>query len=116
MVHCLRLVTFIKLVVLRGIIPSAKYLAALDVITGGRVFAGIGPGSQEREYAIVGLNYSERWPRFDEAARALRSFLHPGAAPFNGKYTPPTALPLNRAPSKSLPCRYGWGVGAAMQD
>ncbi len=46
----LRLVTSVMLIVLRSIVPSAKYLATLDVLTGGRVIAGIGPGSQDHEY------------------------------------------------------------------
>lgn len=82
----MRIVPAIMLIVMRGIVPTAKHLATLDVLTGGRVIAGVGPGSQDREYEIVGMDHQERWPRFDEAARALRSLLIPGAPAFKGKY------------------------------
>src|SRR3954454_7213560 len=71
----MELATTIALVSLRGPVPLAKTLAALDVLSEGRVVAGIGPGSSERDYAVVGMPYEERWQRFDEAAAILRSLL-----------------------------------------
>ena len=41
----MELATTIALVALRGPVPLAKSLAALDVLSGGRVVAGVGPGS-----------------------------------------------------------------------
>jgi alkanesulfonate monooxygenase SsuD/methylene tetrahydromethanopterin reductase-like flavin-dependent oxidoreductase (luciferase family) len=61
--------------VVRGPVPLAKALAALDLMSGGRVIAGLGPGSSERDYAVAGVPFAERWPRFDEAVRALRASL-----------------------------------------
>jgi alkanesulfonate monooxygenase SsuD/methylene tetrahydromethanopterin reductase-like flavin-dependent oxidoreductase (luciferase family) len=70
-----RLFTTVANPVVRGPVPLAKALAALDVLSGGRVVAGLGPGSSERDYATVGIPFAERWPRFDEAVRALRATL-----------------------------------------
>ena len=112
----LRLVPSVMLLMLRGIIPSAKYLATLDVLTGGRVIAGIGPGSQEHEYNMVGLNYNERWPRFNEATMALRSLLDPDHVPFKGSFTRLKELPLSLAQSSSLPCQSGLEAGEATLD
>ena len=114
----LRLVPSIMLVVQRGVVPSAKYLATLDVLTGGRVIAGIGPGSQDREYEIVGLDYKERWPRFDEAAKALRSLLHPGSAPFKGTYYSTEGITLEPHPIQqpSMPIWIGsWGSDVGLR-
>lgn len=61
--------------VVRGPVALAKVLAGLDVISGGRVVAGLGPGSSERDYASVGIAFEERWPRFDEAVQAIRALL-----------------------------------------
>jgi alkanesulfonate monooxygenase SsuD/methylene tetrahydromethanopterin reductase-like flavin-dependent oxidoreductase (luciferase family) len=61
--------------VVRGPVALAKVLAGLDVLSGGRVVAGLGPGSSERDYASVGIAYDERWPRFDESVRAIRALL-----------------------------------------
>jgi alkanesulfonate monooxygenase SsuD/methylene tetrahydromethanopterin reductase-like flavin-dependent oxidoreductase (luciferase family) len=48
--------------VIRGPVALAKVLAGLDVMSGGRLVAGLGPGSSERDYASVGLAFDERWP------------------------------------------------------
>jgi alkanesulfonate monooxygenase SsuD/methylene tetrahydromethanopterin reductase-like flavin-dependent oxidoreductase (luciferase family) len=56
-------------------VPLAKALIALDVLSDGRVIAGVGPGSSERDYEAVGVPFAERWPRFDEATSTLRALL-----------------------------------------
>lgn len=71
----MELATTVSLVALRGPVPLAKTLAALDLLSNGRVIAGIGPGSSERDYDAVGVPYGERWKRFDEAAAILRALL-----------------------------------------
>jgi alkanesulfonate monooxygenase SsuD/methylene tetrahydromethanopterin reductase-like flavin-dependent oxidoreductase (luciferase family) len=70
--------------VVRGPVALAKILAGLDVLSGGRVVAGLGPGSSERDYASVGIAFDERWPRFDESVRAIRSLLR--GESFGGRY------------------------------
>jgi alkanesulfonate monooxygenase SsuD/methylene tetrahydromethanopterin reductase-like flavin-dependent oxidoreductase (luciferase family) len=70
------LATTAALPVIRGPAPLAKALAALDVLSDGRVLAGVGPGSSGRDYALAGIPHDERWRRFDEALPALRSLLH----------------------------------------
>jgi alkanesulfonate monooxygenase SsuD/methylene tetrahydromethanopterin reductase-like flavin-dependent oxidoreductase (luciferase family) len=70
------LATTVALPVIRGAAPLAKALAALDVLSGGRLVAGVGPGSSARDYALAGIPLEERWRRFDEVLPALRSLLH----------------------------------------
>ena len=74
----MELATTVALVTLRGPVQLAKALAALDVLSDGRVVAGIGPGSSERDYAAVGVPYEQRWRRFEEAAGTLRRLLPAG--------------------------------------
>jgi alkanesulfonate monooxygenase SsuD/methylene tetrahydromethanopterin reductase-like flavin-dependent oxidoreductase (luciferase family) len=69
------LATTVALVSLRGPVQLAKTLAALDVLSEGRVIAGVGPGSSERDYEAVGIPFDERWPRFDAAIVKLRDLL-----------------------------------------
>ena len=71
----MELATTVALVSLRGPVPLAKTLVALDVLSGGRVVAGVGPGSSERDYEAVSVPFDERWKRFEEATAALRSLL-----------------------------------------
>lgn len=79
-----RLFTTVVNPVVRGPVATAKLLAGLDVLSAGRVTAGLGPGSSERDYAHVGIPFDERWPRFDEAARALRALLRGDS--FQGRF------------------------------
>src|SRR5829696_2379628 len=67
--------TSIALAPLRGPVPLAKTLTALDLLSGGRLVAGVGPGSSARDYEAVGVPFEERWERFDEAVAILRALL-----------------------------------------
>jgi len=67
--------TTIALAGLRGPVPLAKTLCAIDVISSGRLVAGVGPGSSQRDYDAMGVPFEERWTRFDEAVVALRALL-----------------------------------------
>src|SRR3954466_2096663 len=66
------LATTVALVVVRGPVPLAKALTAIDVLSGGRVVAGVGPGSSPLDYEAVGIPLEERWPRFEQATAELR--------------------------------------------
>jgi len=80
------LVTTAGLPVLRGPVQLAKTLAAIDILSGGRLVAGVGPGSSAGDYAAVGIGFQERWRRFDEAVQVLRGHLHGDAAGFEGEF------------------------------
>ena len=73
----MELATTVSLVALRGPVPLAKALSALDLLSDGRVVAGVGPGSSERDYDAIGVPYEERWKLFDEAVATLRDLLSP---------------------------------------
>jgi len=70
--------------VVRGPVALSKLLAGLDVMSGGRLVAGLGPGSSARDYASAGIPFEERWPRFDEALRAVRALLR--GESFQGRF------------------------------
>ena len=82
----MKLVTTLALAVLRGPVPLAKSLAALDILSGGRMIAGVGPGSSRADYEAVRVPFEERWQRFDEAVGLLKALLQPGAAADSGTY------------------------------
>jgi alkanesulfonate monooxygenase SsuD/methylene tetrahydromethanopterin reductase-like flavin-dependent oxidoreductase (luciferase family) len=71
----LTLATTIALASLRGPLPLAKALVGIDVLSGGRLIAGLGPGSSERDYRLLGIPFEERWRRFDDALAVLRPLL-----------------------------------------
>jgi alkanesulfonate monooxygenase SsuD/methylene tetrahydromethanopterin reductase-like flavin-dependent oxidoreductase (luciferase family) len=85
--------------VVRGPAALAKVLAGLDVMSGGRLIAGLGPGSSERDYASVGVPFEERWVRFDEAILAVRTLLR--GESFTGRFS------SVQGPLEPLPARPG---------
>jgi alkanesulfonate monooxygenase SsuD/methylene tetrahydromethanopterin reductase-like flavin-dependent oxidoreductase (luciferase family) len=69
------LATTVALVALRGPVALAKALAAIDLLSDGRLIAAVGPGSSQRDYDLVGIPFDERWPRFERALVELRALL-----------------------------------------
>jgi alkanesulfonate monooxygenase SsuD/methylene tetrahydromethanopterin reductase-like flavin-dependent oxidoreductase (luciferase family) len=92
----LTLATTIALVSLRGPVQLAKTLAALDILSEGRLIAGVGPGSSERDYRVAGIPFDERWPRFDKATATLRALLagEPSPEPLAPRPVRPGGIPL----------------------
>ncbi len=80
------LATTVSLPTVRGPVSLAKAAAALDILSGGRLVLGVGPGSSARDYEAVGISFDERWPRLDEAVRVLRAHLRANAPAFEGKF------------------------------
>lgn len=78
--------TSVLLSVVRGPVQIAKTLAAIDILCGGRLFVGVGPGSSPIDYQIVGLDYEERWKRFDEAIQVIRCLLTDKKIDFTGRF------------------------------
>ena len=108
----LELVTSVAVPALRHPLLLAKALVALDLLSEGRVVAGIGPGSSNADYDAVGLDFAERWQRLDEAARLLRHVLR--GAPLTGptRHYPAPPAPLSPAPFRRTACLCGSRAGA----
>ena len=114
----MRLATSVLVLPPRGIMVSAKLFASLDVLTGGRVVAGVGTGSLFRDYEIVGMSHAEMWPRFEEGVKAMRAYLTPGAPPFRGRFYDTSGVDLEPKPVQrpSLPIWIGsWGSDAGLR-
>jgi alkanesulfonate monooxygenase SsuD/methylene tetrahydromethanopterin reductase-like flavin-dependent oxidoreductase (luciferase family) len=105
-----RLVTTVANPVVRGPAVLAKALAALDVLSSGRVVAGLAPGSSEGDYASVGVPFPQRWERFDEAVRATCALLR-GDSFVGTHYTVDEPLTPLRVQPGGPPLWLGsWGV------
>jgi alkanesulfonate monooxygenase SsuD/methylene tetrahydromethanopterin reductase-like flavin-dependent oxidoreductase (luciferase family) len=114
----MELATTIALVALRGPVPLAKTLAALDLLSDGRVIAGVGPGSSARDYDAIGVPYEERWERFDEATAILRSLLRDDPPPETRRHYPLPGSQLAPAPRRpgGIPLWIGsWGSKAGLR-
>jgi alkanesulfonate monooxygenase SsuD/methylene tetrahydromethanopterin reductase-like flavin-dependent oxidoreductase (luciferase family) len=110
--------TSVVLPVVRGPVPLAKALTAIDILSNGRLFVGAGPGSSARDYEIVGLNYEERWKRFDESIQFLRSLWSGDVDGFTGRYYSTAGIDLEPKPLQkpSPPIWIGsWGSDAGLR-
>lgn len=114
----MKLVTTLALATLRGPVPLAKSLSALDILSGGRMIAGVGPGSSRADYEAVRVPFEERWQRFDEAVRLLKALLQPGAAAYSGTHyaTPMAGLSPSPQQRRGVPLWIGsWGSPAGLR-
>jgi alkanesulfonate monooxygenase SsuD/methylene tetrahydromethanopterin reductase-like flavin-dependent oxidoreductase (luciferase family) len=114
----MQLATTVSLPVVRGPVQTAKTLAAIDVLSEGRLVVGVGPGSSPRDYAAVGVPFEERWPRFDEAIQALRSLLSEDSGAFEGTFYSTAGLRLEPLPFRreGPPIWIGsWGSPAGLR-
>jgi len=90
--------TTVCLPVIRGPVQAAKTLAALDVLSGGRLVVGVSAGSSARDYEAVGVPFEERWPRFEEATQALHALLHRDRPPYEGTFYSTRDVELEPSP------------------
>jgi alkanesulfonate monooxygenase SsuD/methylene tetrahydromethanopterin reductase-like flavin-dependent oxidoreductase (luciferase family) len=103
--------------VVRGPVPLAKSLAAIDLLSGGRLVVGVGPGSYRPDYEAAGIDWDERWPRFEEAIRALRALWNPDGEPFEGVFYSTRDVRLEPGPAQGggPPIWVGsWGSDAGL--
>jgi len=70
----------------RNPIATAKGLATLDRMSGGRLVAGIGAGWNEAEFAALGVPFRERGARTNEYLRLWQMCWAPGKVSFAGKF------------------------------
>ena len=112
------LATTVSLPVLRGPVPLAKALAAIDVLSEGRLVAAVGPGSSERDYRVLGIPFEERWARFEEALVVLRALLRGEPMPETPRFYPvPPDVELAPGPHRpdGIPLWVGsWGSRAGL--
>jgi probable F420-dependent oxidoreductase len=74
----------------------AKALASLDVLSGGRLVAGLGLGWSPEEFAAVGVPYERRGDRAEEYLAALRALWGPDPVEHRGEFyevAPASMLP-----------------------
>ncbi len=112
------LATTVSLPIVRGPVPLAKSLGAIDRLSGGRLIACVGPGSSARDYAVVGIPFDERWKRLDEAIQTLRALWNREGVVFKGSFYNTEGIMLEPFPAqKSGPPIWvgSWGSNAGLR-
>ena len=95
----IRLATFVLVLGYHHPLAIVKRYGTLDRIAKGRLILGVGVGSLEQEFALLGADFAGRGARGDDAIRALRASwgrdvpeYHGTHFDFGGAIVNPTAL------------------------
>jgi probable F420-dependent oxidoreductase len=70
----------------RNPVNLAAEVAALDVLSGGRLVLGVGAGWMREEFAALGIDAAERGARTDEGIEVLRTLWRDDPASFAGRF------------------------------
>jgi probable F420-dependent oxidoreductase len=82
----IRLGTTVLIVPYRNPLVTAKVLSTLDVLSGGRVIAGMGVGWTEDEFKALGVPFQERGALSDEYIAVFKTLWTQDKPAFHGKY------------------------------
>jgi probable F420-dependent oxidoreductase len=66
-------------------VVTAKQIATLDALSGGRVDLGIGVGWLEEEFNAIGVPFADRGKRTDECIEAMRALWSQDVAEYHGE-------------------------------
>lgn len=81
-----RLGTSILVLPYRNPVLNAKTLAAVDVLSGGRLICGVGAGWMREEAEAMGMPFDDRGSRTDEHIEVLKALWTMDEASHSGKY------------------------------
>lgn len=82
----LRLLTYIYVLPYRNPFLTAKAVASLDALSGGRLIFGVAAGYLEPEFEALGVAFAERNELADEAIRAMKAAWTEEGVQFEGKH------------------------------
>src|SRR5215469_7148000 len=92
----------------RNPIATAKALATLDRMSGGRLIVGVGAGWNEAEFAALGVPFHERGGRTNEYLRLWQACWAPGKVSFAARFAAvwqPTPLPIAQLTERRVALR-----------
>ena len=98
MTSSIRLGTSVLIMPYRNPIVTAKMIATLDQMSGGRAIAGVGAGWSEAEYGALSVPYHERGARTNEYLRLWKECWKPGATTFHGRFHSFDTMHVNPKP------------------
>lgn len=110
----LRLLTNLYVLPFRNPYLSAKALGSLDIVSGGRLIAGVGAGYLRAEFAALGVDHERRAALFDESLAALHAIWTDPATPLSGTgFAAPSELWLRPTVQRPHPPIWIGGNGTA---
>src|SRR6476620_5403770 len=82
----IRFATYVLVLGYHHPLAIAKRYGTLDRISGGRLILGVGVGSLQPEFDLLGAPFEDRGPRADDALRALRAALSTPHPTYQGSH------------------------------
>lgn len=82
----IRFATFVLVLGYHHPLAIAKRYGTLDRVSNGRLVLGVGVGSLEDEFVLLGSEFEQRGPMGDDAIRALRAALSQTEPEYDGEY------------------------------
>jgi probable F420-dependent oxidoreductase len=82
----IKLGTAVLVLPYRHPIYTAKALATVDVLSGGRLVVGVGAGWMEPEFAALGVSITERGSRTNETIDVLKALWTEDVPSYNGRH------------------------------
>ncbi len=84
--HEIKLATGILILPQHNPVITAKQVATLDHMSGGRVLLGIGVGWLKEEFDAIGASFADRGARTDEYVAAMRTLWSDTSPSFEGEF------------------------------
>ena len=104
----LEFATAILILPQRPAVLAAKQLAELDVLSGGRLRAGVGIGWNALEFEALGQSFRNRARRMEEQIEVMRSLWTQEIVSFDGRYHQIGAAGINPLPvQRPIPIWFG---------
>ena len=82
----IKLGTGITLIAQRNPVVLAKEMGSLDVISSGRLLLGVGAGYLHQEFSALGIDFSSRGARTDEAIEVMRALWTQAKPEYQGQF------------------------------
>jgi alkanesulfonate monooxygenase SsuD/methylene tetrahydromethanopterin reductase-like flavin-dependent oxidoreductase (luciferase family) len=93
----------------------ARQAADIDLLSGGRLTLGVGPGWNYVEYQALGSDFHTRGKRLNEQIVLLREFWSGKVVDFEGQFHRVDRAALNPPPSRQIPIYVGGFADAAFR-
>ena len=91
---------------------TARSVASLDVLSGGRVIVGMGAGYLRSEFEVLGADFGQRGKMFDETIEAMTAAFGGRRSPGRGASSRPWVTPCCLGPCSGPARRSGSAVTA----
>ena len=82
----IRLGTAVLVLPHRNAVVTAKTVATLDVLSGGRVILGVGVGWMEEEFQVLNAPFADRGPLSDESVAVMKELWTSDNPRFSGRF------------------------------